>query len=174
MLDDLNIASFDHVIFLCYSDHLGEQEADSTTLMTLLHLRDIAKKVDKDFSITSEMLDVRNRALAEITEADDFIVSDNLISLMLSQVAENKSLNAILEDIFDPEGSEIYLKPASDYVRLGQTVNFYTVVNRLASVGKLPSATAFWPRPKMPKRPMVWWLTPINRMRLSLAKKIKL
>jgi len=74
------------------------------------------------------MLDVRNRALAEVTQADDFIVSDKLISLMLSQVSENKELNAILADIFDPEGSEIYLKPASDYVSLGEPLNFYTVV----------------------------------------------
>ena len=30
--------------------------------------------------------------------------------------------------MFDPEGSEIYLKPVGDYVETGQPVNFYTVV----------------------------------------------
>ena len=74
------------------------------------------------------MLDVRNRELAEVTQADDFIVSDKLISLLLAQVAENKDLNALFTDIFDSDGSEIYLKPAMDYVALGQPVNFYTVV----------------------------------------------
>ena len=62
------------------------------------------------------MLDVRNRELAEVTQADDFIVSDKLISLMLAQVSENKDLNAVFDDLFDPDGSEIYLKPAADYV----------------------------------------------------------
>ena len=38
------------------------------------------------------MLDVRNRELAEVTQADDFIVSDKLVSLMLAQVSENKDL----------------------------------------------------------------------------------
>ena len=98
---------------------LDAQQADAQTLITLLHLRDIADAAGATFSIVSEMLDVRNRALAEVTQADDFIVSDKLISLMLAQVSENKQLNAVFADLFDPEGSEIYLKPAGDYVALG-------------------------------------------------------
>jgi hypothetical protein len=47
---------------------------------------------------------------------------------MLSQIAENKHLNEVFADLFDPEGSEIYLKPAADYVKLGAPVNFYTVL----------------------------------------------
>ena len=50
------------------------------------------------------MADVRNRSLAEVTRADDFIVSDRLISLLLTQVAENKQLNAVFADLFDAEG----------------------------------------------------------------------
>lgn len=127
-LDELDVPSYKHVIVLSYADQLEEQEADARTLITLLHLRDIAQKSGATFSIVSEMLDVRNRELAEVTRADDFIVSDKLVSLMLAQVAENKYLNAVFADIFDPEGSEIYLKPASDFVTLGAPVNFYTVV----------------------------------------------
>ena len=66
------------------------------------------------------MLDLRNRALAEVTRADDFIVSDRMTSLLLSQVAENKHLKAVFDDLFDPEGSEIYLRPASEYVAAGR------------------------------------------------------
>jgi voltage-gated potassium channel Kch len=127
-LDRLNIPAFDHVIALSYSDALGAQEADARTLITLLHIRDIAEKAGRNFSITSEMLDLRNRDLAEVTQVDDFIVSDRLVSLMLAQVSENKQLNAVFADIFDREGSEIYLKPAETYVTLGVEINFYTVV----------------------------------------------
>ncbi len=127
-LDGLAIETYDHVIILCYSDILDEQQADARTLITLLHLRDIANRLGQDFSIVSEMLDVRNRALAEVARADDFIVSDKLVSLMLAQVAEHKALNAVFADIFDPEGSEIYLKPADDYVRMSEPLNFYTIV----------------------------------------------
>jgi ion channel POLLUX/CASTOR len=127
-LEVLQVETYKHVIILCYSDILDVQEADARTLMTLLHLREIASRYERPFSVVSEMLDTRNRALAEVTRADDFIVSDKLVSLILSQVSENKALNAVFTDLFDPEGSEIYLKLAANYVRLGEPLNFYTVV----------------------------------------------
>ena len=96
--------------------------------MTLLHLRDIASIVGHPFSITSEMADVRNRTLAEVTRADDFIVSDRLISLLITQVAENKLLNAVFADLFDADGSEVYLRPVTDYVATGRPVNVATIV----------------------------------------------
>jgi hypothetical protein len=55
-------------------------------------------------------------------------VSDKLLSLMLAQVSENKYLSQVFADMFDPEGCEIYVKPASDYVALGRPVNLYTVL----------------------------------------------
>ena len=58
---------------------------------------------------------------------DDFIVSEHLVSLMMSQLSEDADLFEVFNDIFDPEGSEIYLKHVSDYVEVGQPVNFYTV-----------------------------------------------
>jgi voltage-gated potassium channel Kch len=127
-LEALEIASYKHVIILCYSDMLDAQQADARTLITLLHLREFASRSERPFSVVSEMLDTRNRALAEVTRADDFIVSDRLVSLILSQVSENKALNAVFTDIFDPEGSEIYLKLAADYVGLDEPISFYTVV----------------------------------------------
>ena len=136
-LDALEVETYDHMIALCYSDTLDPQRADARTLITLLHLRDIAARLGHDFSIVSEMLDIRNRALAEVTRADDFIVSDRLVSLMLAQVSENKHLNAVFADIFDPEGAEIYLKPAGDYVRLGEPIDFYTVVEAARRRGEV-------------------------------------
>ena len=128
VLESLDLQSFDHIILLCYSDELDVQKADARTMITLLHLRDIAEKKEVDFSIVSEMLDIRNRNLAEVSQADDFIVSDKLISLMMAQVSENKKLNSVFQDIFDPEGSEIYLKPVTEYIEPEKPVNFYTVV----------------------------------------------
>jgi voltage-gated potassium channel Kch len=136
-LDALNVAGYQHVVVLPYSDTLALQKADARTLITLLHLRDIAQHVDRPFAIVSEMLDVRNRALAEVTRTDDFIVSDRLVSLMLSQIAENKELNAVFDDLFDPAGSEIFLKRAGYYVAIGQPVNFYTVVEAARRRGEV-------------------------------------
>lgn len=126
LLEKLRAPDYDHVIVLAYST-LEPQEADAKTLVTLLHLRDIAVRDETPFSIVSEMLDLRNRELAEVAGVDDFIVSEHLVSLMMSQLSENADLFSVFTDIFDPEGSEIYLKPVSDYVAAGQAVNFYTV-----------------------------------------------
>jgi voltage-gated potassium channel Kch len=137
LLDGLEISRYHHVIVLGYSDSMEPQDADSLTLMTLLHLRDISERGGHTFSIVSEMLDSRNRELAEVTRADDFIVSDRLVSLMLAQVSENKDLAAVFEDLFDPEGSELYLKPASDYVASGTSLNFSTVVEAARARGEV-------------------------------------
>ena len=127
LLDSLEIKDLNHVIVLAY-DGLDHQEADAKTLVTLLHLRHIAETDESPFSIVSEMLDLRNRELAEAAKVDDFIISDHLVSLMLAQISEDADLYPIFQDIFDPEGAEIYLKPIGQYVETDQPVNFYTVV----------------------------------------------
>lgn len=126
LLNQLEVTEYDHVIVLAYS-HLEAQEADAITLVTLLHLRDIAEKDETPFSIISEMLDLRNRELAEAAKVDDFIVSEHLVSLMLAQLSENADLQGVFTDMFDPEGAEIYLKPIGDYVEIEKPVNFYTI-----------------------------------------------
>jgi len=132
ILEKLELETYDHIILLSYSDVMNVQEADSVTLMTLLHLRDIADSMDRRFSIVSEMRDIRNRNLAEITGADDYIVSDQMLSLLLTQVSENKYLSTLFWDLFDPDGSEIYLKPVERYVKTGEPVNFYTLLESAA------------------------------------------
>jgi hypothetical protein len=128
LLDSMDLTTYRHIILLCYGDDMEIQEADSKTLMTLLHLRDIESKKGEAYSVVSEMLDVKNRVLAEVAKADDFIVSDELAGLLLTQVAENKELGKVFDDLFDADGAEIYLKPASNYVSIETSVNFYTVL----------------------------------------------
>lgn len=128
LLERLAANKYDHIIILCYSDKMETQEADAVTLMTLLHLRDIAAMVETKFSIVSEMLDVKNRNLAAIEAVNDFIISDKLISLMTSQISENKLLNRVFEHLFSAKGSEIYIKNVTDYVKPDTEMNFYTLI----------------------------------------------
>ena len=137
VLDSLNVTKYDSVQVLCYTDDVEMQEADSNTLISLLHLRRICEEEDKDLKIVSEMLDIRNRDLAEVTKADDFIVSDKLISLMMSQVSENKSLMDVFEDLMDSEGSEIYLKPITNYIKAGEKTSFYTLLESAKRRGEI-------------------------------------
>ena len=128
--------AFDHVIVLAYKDDLDVDRADAKTLVTLLHLRDMADRAGTDFAVVSEMLDDANRELAEITKADDFIVSDKLISLMLAQTSENKKLTEVFSVLFSSTGSEIYLRPAGSYISAGEDANVYTVLESARREGE--------------------------------------
>jgi voltage-gated potassium channel Kch len=136
-LGALELHRFHHVLVLCYSDELPPDVADARTLVTLLHLRDLLGRTDPRPSVVSEMLDVRNRRLAEITRADDFIVSDQLVSLLMAQIAENRALDAVFADLFAVEGAELYLKAAVDYVRPDRPVSFYTVLEAARRRGEI-------------------------------------
>ena len=105
LLDALGVEKYDHIIVLAYRDTLDHQRADGKTLITLLQLRVIEERTGVDLNIVSEMLDDRNRELAEVTNADDFIVSDKLISLLLSQISENAKITAVFDDLFAATGS---------------------------------------------------------------------
>lgn len=134
-LINLKPETYDHLILLSYMD-IDLQESDAKTLICLLHLRNLSEKVGKDFSIVSEMLDIRNRDLGVVAKADDFIISHNLISLMLSQLSENKDLKKVYDILFQAEGSEVYLKPVSRYVKHDEPVNFYTVLESAAQLNE--------------------------------------
>ncbi|MFH0887320.1 MAG: potassium transporter TrkA [bacterium] len=137
VLDKLNISQYDHVIVLSYCDNMLAEAADAKTLITLLHLRNLAEEADKRFSIVSEMLDARNVELARVARVDDLIVSNKLVSMMLSQLSENKHLEEVFSELFSAEGAEVYLEPASDYVMLDTPLNFYTVCESAKARGNI-------------------------------------
>ena len=135
VLDRVKVQSFDHIIVLANRE-LSAEESDAITLITLLQLRAIAAKSGKSFNIVTEMLDDKNRQLAESAEADDFIVSDQLIGLMMSQISENPDLAEVFGYLFSSEGSEISLHPASWYVKLGETVDMHVLIEAAAKRGE--------------------------------------
>ena len=128
LLTSLDPPSFNHIILQSEYEDIGVQQADAQALITLLHLRNISNVSGRDLNIVSEMLDNQNRRLAEVTKADDFIVSDNVLSLVMSQVSENKYLMEVFYKLFGSKESGIYIKPVTGYLKLGKPVNYYTVL----------------------------------------------
>ncbi|MBC6469254.1 NAD-binding protein [Actinomadura alba] len=126
-LEALDVGSYQHIIVLADND-LDPYHADARTLVTLLHLRDMEERLGDPYSIVSEINDDANREVAQVTKADDFVVSNKLISLMLTQLSENRHLHEVFVNLLDPSGSEIYLKPASDYLWPDAAANFATVI----------------------------------------------
>jgi ion channel POLLUX/CASTOR len=127
-LERLCAEGYQYIIVLNPMEAVDFQIADAMTIISLLYLRDIAQKAGHSYSIVSEILDVRNRDLAEVTSAEDVIISERLIALALTQLAENKDILPVFVDLLTAGGPEIYLKPAEDYVALGQAIDFYTLL----------------------------------------------
>ncbi len=126
-LEGLDIPSYDSVLVLAYADDRDAQAADTRTLATLLHLRAIAEAAGAQVNVVAEMIDGRNRELAEVTGAADFVVGNRLVSLMLARASENDNIGAVFGDLLDEQGSDIVLRGAGAYLELGQPMTFYTV-----------------------------------------------
>ena len=129
------IPTYDHVIVQAEPGQ-DDQHRDAQVLVTLLHLRDIQQQSGAHFNIVAEMLDVRNRELASVTRIDDFIVSTHIISLLMAQLSENAALLPVFTDLFDADGSEIYLKPAANYIEPGVEVSFAAVIESASRMGE--------------------------------------
>ena len=127
-LEKLVASGYPFVVILSPTDTPDIQLADASTMISLMHLRDIANKTGQNSSIVSEIMDVRNLELTRVTSADDVIISERVIALSLAQIAENKEIIPVFIDLLTPGGMEIYLKPIGDYILPGNPVNFYTVI----------------------------------------------
>ena len=132
-LEKLNLFSYNYVILLANEESEQQnliEEADAECLICLLYLRNIIDKSnnEKTFSIVTEMYDIRNRQLANITCADDFIVSPNLISKYISQLSENKNIKKVYDVLLTADGPEIYLCSASMFVPLETPISYYQIL----------------------------------------------
>jgi voltage-gated potassium channel Kch len=136
VLESLDVAAYSNVIVLS-DDLLDPMTADSRVLVTLLHLRDMLAKRGRNVQIVSEMRDERDRALAQLTRADDFVVSEQMVSLLMTQISENRHLESVFTDLFDPDGAEIYVRPASYYIREVPGHSFATVVDSARRRGEV-------------------------------------
>lgn len=172
-LERLAAGGHQFVIILSPADAPDVQIADATTILSLLHLRDIAKQTGHTPSIVSEILDVHNRDLAEVTSADDVIISERLVALALTQIAENRAVVQVFIEFLSPGGPEIYLKPAQDYVAAGRPINFFTVLEAARRRGQTAIGYRLLAEAGMPERAFGVYLNPDKAAQITLAEDDK-
>ena len=102
-------------------DSKSAEDADTRAIIALLLLRDARRRhgVPRQ-EVCSEILDPKNRELAATTEINDIVISNEMVSMVLAQITYEPRVRAVLEDLFQSDGSEIYLKPLEYYVPPGQ------------------------------------------------------
>lgn len=113
-------------------DEAEIERRDAKILMILLQLRYLARTKGYQFTVTSEMLRVENQELAQIAEVNDFVISSNITSLILTQISQIRELRAIFNELLREEGSEIYVRPAKNYVKLDCLTDVYTACEAAA------------------------------------------
>ena len=127
-LEAIDLSGIEEVVLLAYRDTLEPQDADSRTLLTLVHLRELVAAQRRPIGIATELLDARNRALAARGREDDFIASEELVSNVMVQLSENLSLGAVLDELLTADGAELYLRPANDYLDPDTPIPFGALV----------------------------------------------
>ena len=112
---------YDNIILLSQGGvAIDPETVDSETIIILLQLRrifDDHPEEAKNTKLISEVMDSDNMELVSRAGVNDFIVSNRLVSMLLAQVSEEPAINDVYADLFEEDGSEIYLKPASLYFK---------------------------------------------------------
>jgi hypothetical protein len=111
-------ASYQSIILLSDCDQAKKpDQTDSEAILVLLLIRRaMGGGASSKTTIVTELVDSANQPLATSAGVYDFVISSRLVSMLLAQVAEQPGMHRVFADLFDEEGSEIYLKPASLYV----------------------------------------------------------
>ena len=118
-LFDIKPFTYDNIIILASNrDSQEAQQVDSENIVTLLLVRGIFNEhPDQSHStkLITEIMDSQNLPLVARAGVKDVIISNRLLSMIIAQISENKNIKAVYDDIFQEDGSEIYLKPADLY-----------------------------------------------------------
>lgn len=113
---------YDNIIILASEDGTSQgvdsSRVDSENIVALLLLRRIFSQYPDESANTkliTEILDSQNYDLVARAGVQDVIISNRLVSMMMAQISESRDIEKVYDDIFQEDGSEIYLKPAHLY-----------------------------------------------------------
>jgi voltage-gated potassium channel Kch len=135
LVDLLRAGNYDLVIVLGYRTGMTADEADARSMLTLLALHTAWGDSSEAPRVVAEMLDRGNVNVARTTGVDDFIVSDELSSLMIAQLSQRIELDQVFGELFAVEGCGISLHPAALYAP-GHGTTYGDIVARAALCGE--------------------------------------
>ena len=135
LVDELSGNRYDKAIVLGYRKDMSAAEADARSMLMLLALHRAWQGDPNRPRMVAEMLDSSNVEIAQTTGADDFIVSDELSSLMIAQVSERIELQSVFDELFDADGCFVSLRPAPLYAP-DHELDFAAVVASAADRGE--------------------------------------
>ena len=140
MLSTMNILERDCVIILA-DESSGDTDPDGRTIMTLLLLREAcgedAYYQQKGPQLVAEIILAKNREAVASAQANEVIVSPEIVAMILTQISQQQMLSSIYDDLLTAGGMEIYIKPASRYVTPGVNVTFGQLIAAAYEFGEI-------------------------------------
>lgn len=136
LVEIIAVGQVDHALVLCYHANQSAAAADARALVTTLQVQRAMTEQHVETTVVTELLDQRDVSLAPRRSAGDFIVSDRLISLLLTQIAENPVLVDVFDQLLSQEGSEIHCTPVDRYCEPGEPVTFASLVASAGEIGE--------------------------------------
>ena len=89
----------------------------------------------------SEILDGRTKNLISVNRISDHVLSNDLVSMSIAMVAEDRGINKVLKELFDADGNELYLRPCQRYCKKGENISFYEMMRRCRADGEVQTKT---------------------------------
>lgn len=112
---DERLLSMDAVVILGCEDE-GDDNGDANSLSTLLWLRHGMRQAKREVRrVVTEVRDLRSASYVR-AEARDFLVSSDVVAMVLAQSALAPDVAPFYRELLSPLGHEIFLRPRSLYV----------------------------------------------------------
>jgi len=115
-LNRIEPESFDSLLILSPGGHTIE-EMDAYVISLLIRIRQILRESGKSQwpKLITEVMDSENIDIILNSGVEDFMVSNQFVSQIMAQVSEEPLALDVYDDLFQAEGSELYIKPATYY-----------------------------------------------------------
>jgi hypothetical protein len=126
--EGITLSEYDTIVVL--ADEQGcKGDVDTHTLRAMLRISNLRRADPKRAHTIIELLDDSNRDLMSGLGVDDVIISPDIVSAQLAQIAKQQVLGPIYRELLSPGGIEISMRPASDYVDIGTPCRFADLIS---------------------------------------------